>query len=137
MQAQQIDAKSGNTLWWDAICKEMKNVTPAFEAFEGSVEQLSSRFQEIKCHIIYDVKIGENLNSKVCLVVGGHTTGAPATLTYSSVISRNSVRIALTVAALNELEVMACDIQNAYLTADCREKIWTQAGPEFRSGRYD
>ena len=28
---------------------------------------------------------------------------------------------------------MACDIQNAYLTAECREKIWTQAGPEFGS----
>ena len=28
---------------------------------------------------------------------------------------------------------MACDIQNAYLTADCREKIWTRAGPEFGS----
>ena len=28
---------------------------------------------------------------------------------------------------------MACDIQNAYLTADCREKIWTIAGPEFGS----
>ena len=26
---------------------------------------------------------------------------------------------------------MACDIQNAYLTAPCREKIWTKAGPEF------
>ena len=34
---------------------------------------------------------------------------------------------------LNELEVMACDIQNEYLTADCCEKIWTRAGPEFRS----
>ena len=28
---------------------------------------------------------------------------------------------------------MACNIQNAYLTADCREKIWTRAGPEFGS----
>jgi hypothetical protein len=28
---------------------------------------------------------------------------------------------------------MACDIQNAYLTADCRELIWTIAGPEFGS----
>ena len=28
---------------------------------------------------------------------------------------------------------MACDIQNAYLTADCREKIWTRARPEFGS----
>ena len=28
---------------------------------------------------------------------------------------------------------MACNIQNAYLTADCRQKIWTRAGPEFGS----
>ena len=65
--------------------------------------------------------------------MGGHTTEAPATLAYSLIISRDSVWIALTIAALNELEVMACDIQNAYLTADCHEKIWTQAGPEFGS----
>ena len=60
-------------------------------------------------------------------------TNTPNTLTYSSVISRDSVRIALTIAALNELSVVACDIQNAYLTSDCREKIWMHAGPEFGS----
>ena len=32
---------------------------------------------------------------------------APSTLTYSSVVSRDSVRIALTMAALNDLEVKA------------------------------
>ena len=48
-------------------------------------------------------------------------------------MSRDSVRIALTIAALNDLQVMACDIQNAYLTADCREMTWTRAGPEFGS----
>ena len=133
LQARQIDVKCGNTLWWDAICKEMKNVRPAFEVFEGDEHQLHSGFQEIKCHMIFDVKIGENFRRKARLVAGGHTTDAPATLTYSSVVSRDSVRIALTIAALNGLEVMACDIQNAYLTADCREKIWTRAGPEFGS----
>ena len=35
IQVRQIDAKCGNTLWWDATCKEMKNVRPAFEVFEG------------------------------------------------------------------------------------------------------
>ena len=133
LQARQIDAKCGNTLWWDAVCKEMKNVRPAFEVFEGDEHQLPSGFQEIKCHMIFDVKIGENFRRKARLVAGGHTTDAPATLTYSSVVSRDSVRIALTIAALNGLEVMACDIQNAYLTADCRVKIWTRAGPEFGS----
>ena len=126
LQAQQIDAKNGNTLWWDAIYKQKKNMRPAFKVFEGSVEQLPSRFQEIKCHMIFDIKIVENFCRKAQLVAGGHTTEAPATLTYSSVVSRDSVRIALTVAALNELDVMACDIQNAYVTANCREKIWTE-----------
>ena len=60
-------------------------------------------------------------------------TDTPNTLTYSSVISCDSVHIALTIAALNELSVMACDIQNTYLTADCRVKIWMHAGPEFGS----
>ena len=87
LQARQIDAKRGNTLWWDAICKEMKNVRPAFEVFEGGVHQLHSGFQEIKCHMIFDVKIGENFCRKAHLVAGGHTTDTPATLTYSSVVS--------------------------------------------------
>ena len=133
IQARQIDAKCGNTLWWDAICKEMQNMRPAFEVFKGGTDQLPGGYQEIKCHMIFDVKIGENFRRKARLVAGGHTTETPATLTYSSVVSRDSVRIALTMAALNGLTVMACDIQNAYLTADCREKIWTRAGPEFGS----
>ena len=111
----------------------MKNVRPAFKAFEGGVEQLPSGFQEIKCHMIFDIKIGENFCRKACLVAGRHTTDAPTTLTYSSVVVRDSIQIALTIMALNKLEVMACNIQNAYLTANCREKIWTQAGPEFGS----
>lgn len=65
------------------------------------------------------------------MVAGGHMTETPSTLTYSSVVSRDSVRIALMIAALNDLKVLACDIQNAYLTAPCREKVWTIAGPEF------
>ena len=38
-------------------------------------------------------------------VPGGHTTDAPATLTYACVVGRETVRIALTLAALNDLEV--------------------------------
>ena len=49
----------------------------------------------------------------------------------SSVVSRYSVRIALNIATLNELDIMACNIQNTYLTELCRENIWTFAGPEF------
>ena len=79
--------------------------------------------------MVFDVKLGENFRRKARLVGGGHTTTDPASINYSSVVSRDSVRIALTIASLNDLDILACDIQNAYLTAVCREKIWTRAGP--------
>ena len=133
-EARQFDAENGNTLWWDAILKEMKNVRPAFEVWERPTNEIPIGYQQIKCHLIFDIKMGENFRRKARFVAGGHTTEVPETLiTYSSVVSRDSVRVALTIAALNGLKVMACDIQNAYLTADCREKIWTTAGPEFGS----
>ena len=83
--------------------------------------------------MIVDVKMGENFRRKARLFGGGHMTEAPSSFTYSSIVSRDSIRIALAVAALNELDLLACDIQNAYLTAKCRENIWTIAGPEFGS----
>ena len=112
--------------------KEMKNVRSAFEVFEGRAEELVG-YQKVKCHVIWDVKLGENFRRKARLVAGGHTTETPSTLTYSSVVSRDSVRITLTVAALNDLDILGCDIQNAYISAPCREKIYTIAGQEFGS----
>ena len=64
---------------------------------------------------------------------GGHTTNEPAAITYLSVISRDSVQIALTIAAMNGLGILSCDIQNAYLTDKVRELIWTTAGSEVGS----
>ena len=48
-------------------------------------------------------------------------------------MSRESVRIALLIASLNDIEILSAGIQNAYLHAKCQEKIWTRAGPEFGS----
>jgi hypothetical protein len=132
-EAKRLDEENGNTLWWDAICKEMKNVRIAFEEFEGTKADIPPGYQHIDCHMIFDVKLGENFRRKARMVAGGHKTETPSSVTYASVVSRDSVRIALTIAALNDLKVLACDIQNAYLTAPCREKVWTVAGPEFGS----
>ena len=52
-------------------------------------------------------------------------------MTYASVVSRESVRGALTFVALNDLKVKMENIENAYLTAPVSEKIWTVLGPEF------
>ena len=49
-------------------------------------------------------------------------------LAYATKVSRESVRIALTLAALNDLEVKISDIQNAYLTAPCSERYILHLG---------
>ena len=82
--------------------------------------------------MIYNVKLGENFRCKARLVCQGNQMETPTSVTYSSVVSRDSVRICLTIAALNDLlQVMAADIQNAYLSAPCRERVWCRVGPEF------
>ena len=58
-------------------------------------------------------------------------TETPKCMTYSRVVGQETVRIALTIAALNDLQVKAGDIMNAYVTASCSEKIWTVLGKEF------
>lgn len=55
----------------------------------------------------------------------------PSVVTYSSVVARDSIRILLTLAALNGLEVLSTDIQGAYLYATPREKAYFIAGEEF------
>jgi hypothetical protein len=47
------------------------------------------------------------------------------------VVSRESVRIAFLIAALNDLDGMAADIGNAYLNTPVREKIYIVCGKEF------
>ena len=64
-------------------------------------------------------------------MASGHMTNAPAVLTYASVVSWESVCIALTIAALNNLEVKTSNIMNAYLTAPVSEKIWCTLGPKW------
>ena len=56
--------------------------------------------------MIFDVKLGEYFHRKAHLVAGGHMTDTPTSMTYSSVISRDSVHICLTLAALNDLKVL-------------------------------
>jgi hypothetical protein len=80
--------------------------------------------------MISDVKM-EDFRLKARFVDGGHTRDTPHAMTYASVVSRESVRITLTLAALNDSDVKMADIENAYLTAPITDKVWTVFGPEF------
>ena len=62
------------------------------------------------------------------MVAGGHRNVTPSSIKHSSVVSRDSVCIALTLAASNNLQVLECVIQNTNLTAKNEN-----TGPEFGS----
>jgi hypothetical protein len=116
-----LDKDNINTLWQDAVHKEMKNVRIAFKILNGE-EVVPPTYQQITCHMIFDVKM-EDFRRKALFVDGGHTMDTPHAMTYASVITRQSVMIALTLAALNDLEVKMADIENAYLTAPITESV--------------
>ena len=71
---------------------------------------------------------------KCRFIARGDQTETPAAMTYSSVVSRDSVRIAFPLAALNDVDVMTCDPMNAHLNTPCREKIWFEGGRETGDG---
>ena len=72
--------------------------------------------------MVFDIKM-EDFCRKACLVVGGHMNHTPDTITYFSVVTRETVCIALTMEALHDLEVKAADVLNDNAKALNREKI--------------
>ena len=79
-------------------------------------------YQVIKCNLIFNIMM--NSTRKARFIAGGHVTDPPALITYSGVVSREMVRIALLLAASNDLDVCAADIGNKYLNVPWKEKVW-------------
>ena len=105
-EALRIDEENGNTLWRDAIEKEMRKAKVSYTAIQDATPQevRSNKcdalrgHQEIKCHIIFDVKM--DFTRKARFVAGGHMTDAPSSITYFSVVSRESVKIAFLICGI-------------------------------------
>ena len=55
-RALEIDKEDGNTLWQDAIAKEMANVRVAFKVLpDGSKEPVGHQYMD--CHLVYEIKL--------------------------------------------------------------------------------
>ena len=109
-KALEIDRRMGTTLWRDAIEKEMKNVSKAFKFNDD--DSVPIGYKHIICHMVFEIKM-VGLVRKARLVAGGHLTDPPSDSVYSSVVTRESVRIMFTIAALNGLDLLGADVQNA------------------------
>ena len=65
----------------------------------------------------------ENFTRKGKFGAGGHKTNTPASIPYSSAIARDAVKITFMIATLNYLDIISCNIGNAYSNAQCPEII--------------
>jgi hypothetical protein len=127
-EALRIDEETGTDFWRKAIEKEMRNVMPAFEFQDDDVMPVG--YEKIRCHMVFDVKIGD-LTRKARFCANGNETDPPKESTFSTVVTRDSVRLFFLLAALNDLEILSADIQSAYLSAPVKERLYTIAGKEF------
>ena len=119
--AYEFDMSYGDTFWKNATAKEMHNVQIAFEVLPADTPTpVGSGWSKVIGHIIFDVKM--SLERKARWVLDGHRTPDPECSTYASGVSRESVCIALTYAALND---------NAYLQAPSSQKHFIICGCEF------
>jgi hypothetical protein len=115
-EALEIDCRTGTTFWRNAINKEMATVAHVFEFVKD--DEIPGNYQFVLCHMVFEVKM--DLTRKARFVAGGHMKDPPKDTTYSSVVLRDSIRIAFLIAALNDLDILACDIQGAYLNAETK-----------------
>ena len=67
---------------------------------------------------------------RAIFLTNGNKPEAPVSLTYSIAVVWDSVWLAFLVAELNEFDVMACDIGNAYPNVPCKDNIWFKSGTE-------
>jgi hypothetical protein len=112
----------------DLLAKEMGDLIIAFE-FKENGEKAPPGWHKASGHVIFDVKM--DFTWKARWVKDGHKTPYLTTSSYAGVVSRESIRIALTYAALLGLPVVGGDLKNAYLQAPSSEKHFIICGPEF------
>ena len=110
-----------------SIIEKLDGVTPD-KTRKGKIRP---GYEHGNVHMIFDIKMDGNFTRKKILVADCHTTAPPSSITYSSVVFKERVRIAFPLAPLNDLDIFACSIGNANLNAKCREKLWTESGTEF------
>ena len=128
-EARRLDAENKNDLWDQAIKKELSKVIVAIKLLQDD-EKTPIGSTRIPYHIVFDIKF--DLTRKARLVAGGHKhKNVPAFESYSSVASRETIRLIFLIAAMNNLDIMAGDIGNAYLNAPCKEKVHIICGPEL------
>ena len=77
--AKNIDEKNGNTLWMDAINREMQNLKVAFDVLEDGAK-IPVGHNKAHVHLVFDIRM--TLVRKARWVKDGHRTPEPEWSTF-------------------------------------------------------
>jgi hypothetical protein len=91
----------------------MGNVRVAYKAHEEHIpEEIRSGKalemtgnQEITCHLVFNIKM--DFTQKAHFVAHWPRTEVPLSMTYSSMVAWDNVRLAFLIAVLNDLDIMS------------------------------
>jgi hypothetical protein len=106
----------------------MQNVHVAFDIKDHATKPPPG-CEYVDVMMVYDIKMDYTRKARLC--ARGDQTEPPKEITYSSVVSCESIRIAFTYAAMLDLDIRIADVGNAYLYAPMNERLYTICGPEF------
>ena len=109
-EALEMDKENGDHLWEGAVKQEMKNSRVDFQACDDDIED-SIGFKQMTCHSIFNTKLSECFRRKTWFVPNGHEVSTPPLMSHSTAVPRDSVRISLLVAALNDLDTLSLQFQ--------------------------
>ena len=96
-----IEKKNKNSYWQDTIAKETETIKVTFHILANE-QKAPNGYQYVYCQMIFNVKM-KDFRRKICLMVGGLMSQMLGIIGYSRMVTRESVCIALTMAALNDL----------------------------------
>ena len=123
---------NGNVKWQDATKLEMQQLKD-YECFKDvgihGKELPPKGYKKIRVHFIFNIK--HDGHHKVQHIAGGHLTNVPIDSIYSGVVSLWGLHMVAFISKLNDLELWATDIGNAYLEALMTKTIYIVAGQEF------
>ena len=119
--SKRLDQKNDNALQTDAMNRDIENLKVAFDILEDGTK-ITVGYNKAYGHLVFDDRM--TLEHKSLQVKDVHRTPELEWSTFPSVVSRESARIMLTNAALNDLLIYAYDIQNYYLQAISYEKYY-------------
>ena len=118
--AFELDRKNGNNLWKEALEMEMYNIGVAFKILEDE-KTAPAGYTKVSGHLFWSVKM--DFTRKARWVLDSHKTPDPVGSKYPGVVSRETVQIAFTYVALNELDVCMADTRNACLQSPTSNSI--------------